>query len=420
LVRLLKWTAPVLVLLILVTFLLRDRLFVALLQWEQAEKRERAAERIQLPSLPAELRDTLARYLVRNGQPPVAYVLEKFARYDLVFLGEYHRIRHDVEFVQRLIPLLPTVGVHTLGFEFACHRDQAMVDELLAKPEFDEELARRILFKLSPAWGYREYLDVFRAGWTANRNRSVSEPPFRIIALSRIMDWSHIKTEADRADKELMKKVFPEGDGDTVMTREVIEEIVERNQKALIFCGIHHAFTRFRQPIWNQENGQVDGFCQTRLGNRLYERLGARTCTIFLHSPWISSAGFESRPVYPVDGIIDALMQVEGERFGPVGFDTCGTPFGQLPGETSLYSLGQEKFRLADFCDGYIFFRPLSETAGVRWIQDFIHTGNIEETRAQLPNPRLKNGILNWLGPYTFNYLFASDADMELRFRHLH
>jgi hypothetical protein len=101
------------------------------------------------------------------------------------------------------------------------------------------------------------------------------------------------------------------------------------------------------------------------MGNFVYNEIGKKAITIYLHAPWPSAQGYDKPSVYPVDGIIDAVMKKITPKYRPVGFDTKGTPFGKSPGETSIYKHGYKKFTLDMFCDGYIYHIPLSEYEGV-------------------------------------------------------
>jgi hypothetical protein len=112
---------------------------------------------------PTEELDKLVAYANGHRQDPIQYVVQKFQTHDIVFLGEFHFIKHDAEFVQRLIPGLYGKGVYNLGIEFACHADQKLADQLLTAPTYDEDLARRVMFRNFVLWGYKEYLDLYRA-----------------------------------------------------------------------------------------------------------------------------------------------------------------------------------------------------------------------------------------------------------------
>src|SRR5687768_14806323 len=70
----------------------------------------------------------LVAYLKSHGMPPENYVVSKFRNHDIVFLGEYHRIKHDVELIHALIPRLHKAGVYNLGIEFGCYEHQDKVD----------------------------------------------------------------------------------------------------------------------------------------------------------------------------------------------------------------------------------------------------------------------------------------------------
>jgi hypothetical protein len=65
--------------------------------------------------------DKLAKYLKSHWKSPENYVISKFADHDIVFIGEYHRIKHDVELIHKLIPRLYKAGIYNLGIEFGCY-----------------------------------------------------------------------------------------------------------------------------------------------------------------------------------------------------------------------------------------------------------------------------------------------------------
>lgn len=49
--------------------------------------------------------ESLVTYLKTDWLSPEDYVISKFKDHDYVFIGEYHRIRHDVMLISNLIPL---------------------------------------------------------------------------------------------------------------------------------------------------------------------------------------------------------------------------------------------------------------------------------------------------------------------------
>jgi hypothetical protein len=371
-----------------------------------------AADKIPLPKLDPALRQELADYLKTHLLTPEQYVLGKFADHDVVFLGEYHRIKQNLELVQRLIPLLPQHGVGYLGYEFARREDQPLIDSLLAAPVYDEALARRILFQGFVFWGYQEYADVFRAAWKYNHSVADTARKLRILGLNDSPDWSFVKTQADRDKHEIMSKVW-RGGSEEKWANVILDSVIARGEKALVYCGIHHAFTEFQQPIVDGQ-GKFIRFETERAGNFVYRKIGKRAITVYLHAPWPAREGYDVPSVYPVDGVIDALMADLGPMIYPIAFDTRGTPFGKLPGQTGIYSHGYDPFTLERFCGGYIFQMPVSQYTGVTPIPDFVNESNVETARLQSPNPAFRQTSIE-----DFNKAIAADADMVRRFQSL-
>jgi hypothetical protein len=244
------------------------------------------------------------------------------------------------------------------------------------------------MFDFGSDWGYREYMDIYRAAWEVNHNLASNAPRFRVVNLNAYMDWSVVTTAADRDSREIMKKVFPEGDNDKVLAETIIREFVEKGQRALVYSGIHHAFTRYKQPICDQ--GKVVGFVDDRMGNRVCQKLGDRVFTICLHAPWRDK--LYQKEMYPAGGVIDAFFAGES-RLRPVGFDLAGTPFGELAGPDSLYEQGYDPFTLKLYADGYIFTKPISEYQGVTVDEGFITDANFKRAVEQIPNPEFKNRV---------------------------
>ncbi|MDD4005132.1 MAG: hypothetical protein PHW69_08020 [Elusimicrobiaceae bacterium] len=112
-----------------------------------------------------------AEFLANNGQPPIEFVCGKFKQYPIVLLGEYHKIKQQVDVVKNLIQPLTQAGITTLVFEFGDYRLQSKLDELLKADKFDENVVNLILKSVDKplGWGYREYADIFKEVWKINR-----------------------------------------------------------------------------------------------------------------------------------------------------------------------------------------------------------------------------------------------------------
>ncbi|MBK6765427.1 MAG: ChaN family lipoprotein [bacterium] len=353
------------------------------------------------PVIDAALRDELKGYLDQHKQTPTEYVLSKFADHDVVILGEYHRIRQNVELIQELIPLCYGRGIRAVATEFARREDQAQIDSLLSGDSYDEALAREITFKQFAFWGFQEYVDIFKAAWELNHPLPDSLPKLRILGMNDSPDWSFIETEADLDHGEKKKKVW-QGGGEHLWAK-VVTDAVADSQKVLVYCGIHHGFSGYHQPVVIE--GKFVRFETERFGNFVKRTLGARVMTVYLHAIWPPLDGYGGIYVYAADGQIDGLMKELGPNYYPVGFDLKSTPFGKLSGGTSVYSQGYDNFRLEQFADGWIFQCPISKYAGVTAIEGFINGKNYETAKRQSPNPSLRKMTIDEL-----NKVIAQDA----------
>ena len=339
-----------------------------------------------LPALDSAQQKELSDYLITNYQTPEDYVISKFEDHDIVFLGEEHYIKQNLELIHKLIPKLYANGIYNLGIEFAKRKDQKLIDSLIYADNYDESLARKIMFRFS-VWGYQEYVDIFKAAWEINRNLPENKRKFRVIGLSINPDWSLIKTKEDRNSPEIMKQVWRNDDPDVFMARTVMEEIIDKNEKGLIYAGSYHAFTKYKQPKYDISKNKFIEFVNKRMGNVIYDKIGDKAFNIYLHGHWINANGWSEPYVYPVDGVIDALMAELPTKYQYIGFDVMNSPFSKLKATTSYFKYGYDDFKLSDFCDGYIFLCPFSKMEGVEPIKDFLNKDNIEEAKQIHPSP---------------------------------
>jgi hypothetical protein len=356
------------------------------------------------------LRAALQAQLDAHGQPPVPYVVGLFADHDVVLIGEVHRVQHDVRFVQALVRPLYDAGVRTMAIEFARREDQPLIDSLLAAPSWDEALARAIQFNQFVEWGFREYVDIHRAAWQLNRSLPPGAPRFRILGVNDSPDWSLVETPADLDDAEIMRQVW-RGGGEQHWAR-VVLDAVGRGEKVLVYSGLHHAFTRYRQPI--VQDGRFIRFDDAlRMGNHIHDAIGDRAALVVLHAPFAGPKGYDDRPVHPAGGAIDMLMFTRAEGPHTFAFDVAG-PFASLPLSGSLYAHGYEDARLGDLCDGWVYTKPISLYEGVAVIPDWITDDNLERARVNTPNLRWRTATVE-----DCQVSMEYSADVAHRFRRL-
>ncbi|MBN2215590.1 MAG: hypothetical protein JW723_15265 [Bacteroidales bacterium] len=159
----------------------------------------------------------------------------------------------------------------------------------------------------------------------------------------------------------------------------IFNEIASKGQKALIYSGIHHAFTKYNQPYYDFDKDTLYGFNSKRMGNILYDSLGNKTFTIYLHAAWTSNKGWDKPMVKPVNGMIDEVMESFTDK--RVGFDVVDSPFGQLPANDTYYAFGYPDFNLAAFCDGYIYQNSFKYYEPITMEKNFITEENINELK---------------------------------------
>ena len=261
---------------------------------------------------------------------PADYVLAKLAAHPVVFLGEAHWIRHDAELVAALAPELARQRI-VLAMETLRASDQPALDRLLAAPEWDERAA--LALQRRAAWPYREYLGILKAAWRAGRDAGT---PLRIVALSPDSDW---RERGLGYDAFLAERVLAE---------------VEAKRRVLVYCGIHHAFTRYHQPELDLD-GRARSFMD-RSGNILRRKLGERVFLVTLHRPvWCGQEPWSY--CLPLDGAIDCLAAEAGR---PIGFDVAGTELGAREIDPGVYyAHGYATLRLDEMTDGYLWTQSI-------------------------------------------------------------
>ena len=355
-----------------------------------------------------EEKQELSKYLRANWKTPEGYIIEKFSQYDIIFLGEFHRIKHDVELIHNLIPRLYEAGIYNLGIEFGCYEYQDKVDLLVTAQEYDEDMARWLMFKFASYWGMTEYIDIYKKAWELNKSLPKDAPKFRVVNLGYRANWSLL---GPNTSVEVRKKVFHKGDPDEYMAKVIFKEFVDKSQKALIYSGSHHAFTHYNQPLYDFKKKKLLGSKKNRMGNIVYSKTPDKVFNIFLYSPWMTKED-ESKLAAPVNDVIGEVMKEFKDK--RVGFDVKGSPFGKLTDDSAYYCLGYKDFTLRTFCDGCIFQKNLSDYEGCTVDTKFVTDENLKEAIRNLPNVEARKSFAT---PEDFVNNVRKDTNMKKRFR---
>src|SRR5258708_2061351 len=89
--------------------------------------------------------ESVQKYIADHHESPEDYIVRQFATHDIIFLGEMHGVRQNLEFLQKLLPRLHAAGVYNLGYEFSVYKDQPKIDQLLASASYDPKIANDLL-----------------------------------------------------------------------------------------------------------------------------------------------------------------------------------------------------------------------------------------------------------------------------------
>lgn len=276
-------------------------------------------------------------------------MISRFADHRVVILGENHWLRHDVALVRSLVPGLAGAGVGALAVEMFRAADQALLDSVTTAAGWSPADAMPVL--RSAQWPYRDYLELIHAVWSANHVRPAGAAPLRLLALGAPSDW-----------RETLLPLGKTYDG--FMAGIVSGYLSAPDTRVLIYCGAHHAFTRYHQPELPREL-KVDRFVD-RMGNMLWREFGEDVFLVTLHRPWQRRVGTKWGRDLPVEGAIDCAAAPLGR---PVAFDVAGSPFADLAiTHEYWYGLGYPALRLEDITDGYVWDRPIERFAGAEVI----------------------------------------------------
>ncbi|MFP4698693.1 MAG: ChaN family lipoprotein [Eubacteriales bacterium] len=307
------------------------------------------------------------------GVDPTYFVLNKFNNHDYVFLGETHRVKQDISFVVDLIPELHKNGINILVLELLEFKDQDKVDQLLLGAKYDNDLARMLFAQCNDRWPYQEYLDILKTAWQQNQSLEDGQKAFRIIAMNPTYNIEKINYGTDEEKTEERQLI---SQGDQFMANVIIEELIPTNEKALIYSGIHHAFTHF---YWNPDF--------KRAGNYVYDLVGDRACTISFYYPFVDTA--EKNAIVPFDGLIELTYDKIGE---PYALDLANSSLGSFQIQNTHYNeayinrdgqtnhfINHPELQAKEMYHGLIVLSPLTEFEGPTIIKDWLDTPDMQE-----------------------------------------
>ncbi|MDD5627813.1 MAG: hypothetical protein PHU21_02025, partial [Elusimicrobia bacterium] len=271
-----------------------------------------------------------------QSEIPLKYTMSRAASHHITIIGEGHRIQQDAALISALVPLLQDADID-MAVEVFPASEQARISALITAPNWSLETANSIM--RSAEWPYEGYRDILHAAWAANRKAARS---IAIVAIGPGSDWR---------DTLLPKGISYDG----FMADLVSKHLAQSRRGIVVYCGMHHAFTRYHQAELD-DSGRATSYMD-RMGNILWRRYGQAVFLIALHKPIWCGDWRETSYCLPLGGRLDCAATKVGH---PIGFDILGTPMADLSfGATEYYSYGHPTVRLADYADGYVWSGPV-------------------------------------------------------------
>ena len=280
--------------------------------------------------------DGMQDYLRQKGQPPSGYLLAKLTDHRIVIVGENHWQLSDVTLIGGVVPELRRRNV-ALAMEFFLASSQVDIDALISATDWNSALANKIMRDAD--WPYVQYRDILHQAWESNRTAGATR--LRIIALAPPENWRKLGIHYDAFMADLVRNFA-----------------TDDQHRVLVYCGMHHAFTRYLQPERIQK-GRATEFMD-RMGNILWRQFGQNVFFVGLHKPEGCGEGDDAfaKLCAPLGGAIDCAAVRNGGA--PLGFDILGSPIAETKLDIkSFYAAAHPLLRMVDFVDGYIWQVPV-------------------------------------------------------------
>ncbi|MBL0358862.1 MAG: hypothetical protein IPP72_19235 [Chitinophagaceae bacterium] len=335
------------------------------------------------PLIPAEI-NTCIQQLDTASSDPFKFVADKFDNHAVVFIGELHKRKQDLIFFNQLVPYLyRTKQINIIGWEFGAAEYQKEADSIVTAAEFDRKKAIAVMRSSNYCWCYEEYLTVFKTIWELNKGILQDSEKIRFLQLNK--PYVPRKWEASNKTVALEER---KTSFDNILPGIIEKEVIQKNKKALIYCGLNHSLTKFKTPkfFFVKDN---DG----RAGQRLYKKYPGKIFQICLLSPFAPRWLFykeltnnnNRRYVYPFDAVFNQLYD---SLKRPFAVNADNLAFANIKDYNSFYAFDQwNGLKLKNFFDGCIMLTSFDKIDPVNIIPDWVTTTEeLEDVKKVLPD----------------------------------
>ena len=313
------------------------------------------------------------KWLDINAKDPVEYAVETAAKHQVTIFGEVHQQRDYLLFLNEIIPeLYHRAGVTCVAMEVFLAEDNETINRLVTAKDFDHSLALEIARHQSwGIWGSKEYWDVLETVWRLNQEIPDGQKKMWLIGIDAKFDGPSLglvtggdgaKIKAPLWEKLRFLRLFDDilllVKRDELMARNIEREIIEKEERAIVWVGLMHSYTHYQQPIIM--NGRlVRKF--NRMGLLLHQKYGDDIFQVALHESYFNSV---------MGKFVGPVMKERGDM--PVGFDVLGSPFEDLRNNDSGDYHHYPNLRFADKARGYIYLNPVRELGKCGWFDGYV------------------------------------------------
>ena len=338
----------------------------------------------------------------KEDSDPFKFVADKFDNHSVVFLGELHKRKQDLEYFSMLIPYLyHAKKLNIIGWEFGAAEYQKDADSVVTASDFDRKKAITIMRNSMYDWCFEEYLNIFKTIWQLNKSITNPNEKIKFLQLNRPYNPNRLNS----SDKKISLEEREKGNFDNILPGIVEKEVISQNKKILIYCGLHHSLTKFKTPkfFFLKDKG--------RAGQILYEKYPGKIFQICLLSPfpprwYIYKELTQSQNykfVYPFDAVFDQLYDTLKRSFA---INSSDPVFANLKDYNSFYAFDTwSGIKLKNFCDGAIMLASFDKIEPINIIPDWVTTQQeLEEVKKIMPEEDAKQirtiqDFMNYINP---------------------
>jgi hypothetical protein len=177
--------------------------------------------------------DAFVRYVRERAADPFAFVLAAFESHRIVFLGDVHPSAEPKRLVARLVPALRARGLLDVLVLEVPTEQQPVIDAYLRSEPEDVGVLLEHPLTLRAHWGAsREYLEIYRAVWAANRQGGGR--PIRIVAADAPRGPPQVASPRDAVARYARR--------DAVMAARILRDVLgpDPGARVLLFLGGYH------------------------------------------------------------------------------------------------------------------------------------------------------------------------------------